>query len=291
MSPARVPRDRTTQIKRVLIGLLLANLAVVGAKFVIGTTTGSLAVIGDAVHSSVDAVNNVLALTVMWVAAREADEDHPYGHTKFETLGALAIVVFLSIGGFELVKGAVTRLVHGSEPLAISGPQIGVLVGTLVINSVVAIYESRRGHDLQSDLLLADAAHTRADVFITGGVLAGVGLSRAGFAFADPLVALIVAGVIVWVAWGIIKRSVPVLVDENALPAAIIQETAEQVTGVRSAYQIRSRGAPHHRFAEVTIAVNGGATVEAAHQIADAVENRLREHLQVHEIVVHVEPC
>jgi cation diffusion facilitator family transporter len=291
MSPARVPRDRTTQIKRVLTGLLLANLAVVGAKFIIGGTTGSLAVLGDAVHSSVDAVNNVLALTVMWVAAREADEEHPYGHTKFETLGALAIVVFLSIGGFELVKGALTRLVRGSEPLAISELQIGVLIGTLAINTIVAIYETRRGHALQSDLLLADAAHTRADVFITGGVLAGVGLSRAGYAFADPLVALLVAGVIVWVAWGIIKRSVPVLVDENALPAAIIRQTAERVTGVHSAYQIRSRGAPHHRFAEVTIAVNGGATVEAAHQIADAVETRLRVELQVHEIVVHVEPC
>jgi cation diffusion facilitator family transporter len=291
MSPARVPRDRSTQIRRVLFGLLIANLAVVGAKFVIGTATGSLAVLGDAVHSSVDAVNNVLALTVMWVAAREPDEDHPYGHTKFETLGALAIVVFLSIGGFELIKGAVARLFYGSEPLVISKAQIAVLASTLVLNTVVAVYETRRGRELQSDILLADAAHTRADVFITIGVLAGVASSRAGLAWADPVVALVVAGVIVWVAWGIIKRSVPVLVDQHALPAEIIRDTAQQVSGVHSAYQIRSRGAPHLRFAEVTISVDGGATVEAAHQIADAVEQKLREHLQLHEVVVHIEPC
>src|SRR3954462_4135619 len=134
MSPARVSRDRTTQIKRVLAGLLIANLAVVGAKFVIGGTTGSLAVLGDAVHSSVDAINNVLALAVMFVAAREPDEEHPYGHTKFETLGALAIVMFLSIGGFELVKGSVARLLYGSAPLVMSLPQLLVLVATLGVN-------------------------------------------------------------------------------------------------------------------------------------------------------------
>src|SRR3954462_1500191 len=126
MSPARVSRDRTTQIKRVLAGLLIANLAVVGAKFVIGGTTGSLAVLGDAVHSSVDAVNNVLALVVMWVAAREPDEEHPYGHTKFETLGALAIVVFLSVGAFELIRASVGELLHGPAPLSVSGTQLTV---------------------------------------------------------------------------------------------------------------------------------------------------------------------
>src|SRR6185503_1366373 len=157
MSPARGPRDRTTQIRRVLFGLLFANLAVVGAKFVIGAASSSLAVLGDAVHSSVDSINNVLALAVMFVAAREPDEEHPYGHTKFETLGALAIVMFLSIGGFELVKGSVARLLHGSAPLAMSLPQLLVLVATLGVNTAVVVYETRRGRELQSDLLLADA--------------------------------------------------------------------------------------------------------------------------------------
>src|SRR5204863_2901349 len=115
----------------VLIGLLIANLAVVGAKFVIGAAAGSLAVLGDAVHSSVDAVNNILALTVMFIAAREPDEEHPYGHTKFETLGALAIVMFLSISGFELVKGAIDWLVHGSGTLAMSLSQVLGLITTL----------------------------------------------------------------------------------------------------------------------------------------------------------------
>jgi len=291
MSPAGAARDRSTQIRRVLLGLLVANVAVVGAKFVIGAVSGSLAVLGDAVHSSVDVINNVVALAVSWIAAREPDEEHPYGHTKFETLGTLAIVMFLSIGGFELVKGSVTRLFQGPEPLAISNGQVAVLAVTLIVNLGVAFYERRRGRELSSDLLLADAAHTRADVFITGCVLGGVLLARSGQGSADPIVALLVAGVVAWVAYGIVRRSVPVLVDEHALPARVIRETAEQVRGVHAAYQIRSRGAPHRRFAEVTIGVDRSASVESAHQIADAVESRLRDELELHEVVVHVEPC
>jgi len=198
MLGARVPTtERTAQIKRVLLGLLLANLAVVVAKFGIWLSSGSLAVLGDGVHSAVDAMNNVLALAVMVIASKQPDEDHPYGHSKFETLGALAIVVFLAVSGFELVKGSVKRLVLGAEPLEIGGLELAILIGTLAVNVVVALYESRRGRDLNSDLLLADASHTKADVGITLAVITGVLLSRAGLGFADPIVALIVAGAIV----------------------------------------------------------------------------------------------
>lgn len=292
MLPARpAVRHRSAQIQRVLISLLIANVAVVGAKFFIGLATRSLAVLGDAVHASVDAMNNVLALVVIYVATQAPDEDHPYGHTKFETLGALAIVVFLSISGFELVKGAVTRIIDGAERLEVSGIHLAVLLATLVVNTVVAWYESRRGHALRSEILLADAAHTRADVLITIGVLAGVLLSRAGLALADPIVALLVAGAIVVIATSIVRRSVPVLVDQHALPARQIRATAERVDGVSSAYDIRSRGAPDQRFAELTIAVNRDATVDVAHGIADEVERRLRDELGFYAIVVHIEPC
>ncbi len=284
-------RDRHAQITRVLIGLLVANLAVVGAKFVIGLNTRSLAVLGDGVHSAVDAMNNVLALILMMIASKEPDEDHPYGHSKFETLGALGIVVFLSISGFELVKGAVHRLIAGAAPLEITPLQLGVLFGTLGVNTVVAVYESRRGHELGSQILLADATHTKADIVITTGVLAGVVLSRAGFGFADPTVALMVAGVIVWLAVGIIRRAVPVLVDEHAAPAPVIRAAVESVKGVHRAYHIRSRGSPEQLFVELTIAVDRDATVEDAHDIADVVERRLRDQLHFTQTVVHVEPC
>ena len=284
-------RSRSVQIRRVLIGLLFANLGIVGAKLTIAAGTGSLAVLGDAVHSTVDAMNNVLGLAVMIVAARGPDEDHPYGHSKFETLAALAIVVFLSVSCFELVKGAISRLVEGGPPLRINEFQLALLLGTLVVNTAVATYESRRGKELNSQLLLADAAHTRADVYITMGVVGGVLLSQAGYSWADPVVALVVAVVIAVIAYGIVARSVPVLVDQHAAPSHDIQAAVEAVYGVIRAYGIRSRSTSEKSFAEVTIAVDRHASVEAAHRVADAVEVRLRDRLAFDEVTVHIEPC
>jgi cation diffusion facilitator family transporter len=283
--------DRNAQVRRVLLGLFIANLCVVVAKLVIGMRSGSLGVLGDAVHSSVDASNNILALAVIWIAARAPDDDHPYGHEKFETLGALAIVMFLSITGFELVKGAITRLSAGAPPIQISNLELGILVGTLLLNTVVTIYEERRGRQLNSPILLADAAHTRADVFVTIGVITGVIFGRNGYGVVDPLMALGVAVVIVLLAYRIVVRTVPELVDKLAMPPEDIQRAAESISGVERAYAIRSRGTQERRFAELTIAVNGAATVEDAHAIADLVESTLQTDLTIHEVVVHIEPC
>ena len=284
--------DRSTAVRRVLRGLLFANIAVVTAKASIGAVAGSLSVLGDAVHSSVDAVYNILGLIVVRVAARAPDEDHPYGHGKFETLGALAIVVFLSITCFELVRSAVGRLIAGGHVVRITDLGLIVLLATLATNILVAWYENRRGRELQSELLIADAAHTRADVFITIGVLIGVLFSRQGHAWVDPVVAIGVALLIVRVAYQILSRTVPVLVDERAIPEPTIRQSAQAVEGVKSAYGIRSRGGNAGvRYAEVTIAVDRGANVAAAHAIADAVEERLKHDLELEQVTVHVEPC
>jgi cation diffusion facilitator family transporter len=281
----------SARVRRVFIGLLFANLAVVAAKLAVGLASGSLAILGSAVDSCVDALNNVLALIVVRVAAKEPDEDHPYGHGKFETLGALAIVGFLSITCFELVRAAVNHLVSGTHRVAISDFQLAVLVLTLGVNVLITWYENRRGTELGSELLVADAAHTRADVFITVGVLIGVLLARQGWWWVDSALAIVVALVIVLVAYRILARTVPVLVDQRALPTTDIQETAQAVAGVKSAYGIRSRGPSDLRYAEVTIAVDRHANVESAHAIADEVEERLKRELQLHEVTVHVEPC
>jgi cation diffusion facilitator family transporter len=278
-------------VRRVFVGLLVANLAVVGVKLAVGIASGSLAVISGAVDSCVDALNNVLALIVVRVAAKEPDEDHPYGHGKFETLGALAIVGLLSITCFELVRGAVNHLVSGTHRVDVSDFQIALLVLTLGVNVLVTWYEHRRGTELGSELLVADAAHTRADVFVTVGVIASVLFARQGWWWIDPVVAIVVALVIVAVAYQIVVRTVPVLVDQRAIPTHRIQDAAEAVPGVKSAYRIRSRGPSDLRYAEVTVCVDRHADVESAHAIADQVEERLKRDLQLHEVTVHVEPC
>ena len=283
--------DRVTSVRRVLMGLLLANVAVVGAKFMVGLAAHSLAVLGDALHSTVDALNNVLGLVVVRAAARPPDDEHPYGHGKFETLGALAIVGFLLVTCFELSRGAVTRLAGAHQPQLVSDVQLVVLVVCLGLNALVAWYEHRRGTELGSELLIADAAHTRSDVLITVGVLASLLLARGGWWWADPALALVIVVVIARVAYQILQRTVPILVDQRALPPTEIRSVAEAVSGVKSAYDIRSRGSAQARYAEVTIAVDKNATVAAAHAIADAVEQRLKHDVRLVEVPVHVEPC
>jgi cation diffusion facilitator family transporter len=299
--PASEPRSSPAAVRRVLVGLLFANLGVLAAKAIVGIASGSLAVLGDALHSSVDSIYNVLGLIVVRVAARAPDEDHPYGHGKFETLGALAVVVFLSITCFELVRSAAQKLLGGGHAITMTDVGVGVLVATLGVNVLVAWYENRRGRDLGSELLIADAAHTRTDVFITVGVLIGVLFARQGHLWVDPVVAIVVALLIVRVAYKILARTVPVLVDERAIPARAIRQTAQSVAGVESAYDIRSRGGRAGdggaggggpvRYAEVTIAVDRHANVETAHAIADEVEERLKRDLALNEVTVHVEPC
>lgn len=284
--------ERGAAVRRVLRGLLVANIAVVIAKAVIGWFAGSLAVMGDAAHSSVDAVYNVLGLIVIRVAAREPDEEHPYGHRKFETLAALGICVVLAVTSFELLRSAIVRLIAGGHAVQMSDAALILLLGTLATNVFVAWYENRRGQQLFSELLIADAAHTRTDVFITIGVLIGVLFSRQGYLWVDSAVAMAIALLIVRVAYQILQRVVPVLVDERAIPAPTIRQSAQAVEGVISAYGIRSRGGNAGvRYAEVTIAVDPNANVAAAHAIADAVEERLKKELELEEVTVHVEPC
>lgn len=290
-SPAAAPPARSAQVRRVLRAILLANLAVVAAKVVVGLGTGSLAVIGDAMHSSIDVINNVFGLAVMRIAGKGPDAEHPYGHAKFETLGALLIVVFLSVSLFELLLGAARRLLEAAPPPEVNTLALALLAGTLVVNLGVVAYESRAARRLDSALLAADAAHTRVDVYITVAVLLGLLAARLGEGWTDPVLAIIVAALVAKAGFEIVRRAIPSLVDERAFEERTIRHVAEGVGGVASAYSIRSRAAGSLQFAELTIAVDGGTDVATAHEITDAVERRLREQLNLHEIVVHVEPC
>jgi len=284
-------REKASGVRRALGGILVANLIVVVIKFTVGIDTNSLAVFGDALQSSVDAASNIFGIFVVRVASKAPDEDHPYGHSKFETLGALLIALFLVLSIFELVRGAMARLMSGAPSLNVSSTALGLLVFTLLLNIGVVWYETHAARRLKSDLLLADALHTRTDVFITLGVLGGLALARAGLAWADPALGLIVAVLVGRAGYQILRRAIPSLVDERAFDQTTIQQEAEGVDGVVSAYAIRSRLAGDRRFAELTIAVDGGADVASAHRIADQVEGRLKDSLHLDEVTVHVEPC
>jgi cation diffusion facilitator family transporter len=276
-------------VRRALIIVLALNAMVTTIKLIIGVRTAVLTVVGAALESGLDLLNNFLALTVVAIAQRAPDAEHPYGHAKFESLGMLAVVGFLSISCFELLRAGVTSLILGGAMGRANAADLVLVASTLGVNSFVVWYESRRGRQLGSGLLLADAAHTRSDILVTLLAIASLWLSSR-VSRADGALAIVVAGIIAWTGYQILRASIPVLVDERAMEADEIRAAAKTVPGVREVREIRSRATGAKPFAEVTIAVSGGSSVAEAHTLADAVERAVAERLGGGQVTVHVEP-
>src|SRR6476469_3701707 len=135
--------DNRSQVRRVLIITLLLNLFVMALKAVVGSSTGSLSLLADALHSVTDSANNILGLITSRFSSPTPDRDHPYGHQKFEAVGALGIAAFLGIACFEILQGAVEKILKGGEPVKISPPELWLLLLVLGINIFIAFYERR----------------------------------------------------------------------------------------------------------------------------------------------------
>ncbi len=278
-------------MRGVLARVLVLNLVVVAIKLAVGLRTEALSVLGAALESSLDLLNNVVGMILVSVAARAPDETHPYGHEKFETLGALAIVTFLSISCFELLREGIVQLRRAHVPASPSILEIGLIVLTLAVNAFIVMYERRRGRELSSAFLVADAAHTNSDLYVTLLALASLLLTRLGFGALDPVLALLVAVIIAWNGYQILRETVPILVDERGLDSADVRRIVERIPEISEVRSVRSRaGASGVVFAEVTVGVDGSTSVAEAHAIADEVEHRIADALGASEVIVHVEP-
>jgi cation diffusion facilitator family transporter len=283
---------RSPAVRRVLMHVLWLNALVVVIKLVVGIRTASLTVLGAALESGLDALNNVIGMLLVSIAARAPDEDHPYGHDKFETLGALGIVGFLSISCFELMREGVTVLAGGGAATRASPADVTTIMMTLAINAFVVWYERRRGREMGSAFLLADAEHTRGDILVTVLALVSLFLGRHGGKQIDASLAIAVALIIAWSGWRILQRSIPILVDQRAVEATELRRIIADIPGINEVRGIRSRySASGVLFAELTIAVPGGTPVDVAHALADRVEDAVGRKYGAAEITVHVEPA
>jgi len=281
-------RGYARRVRRVLVVALGLNVALALAKLAVGLRADSLSVIGDALHSGVDAVANVAAILVLRFAEAPADEDHPYGHAKYETLAAFVLSGLLVLTAFELGRAAVERLLTPVAPV-VSPLLVGVMVATLAVNVFVATMETRAGRREGSQILLADAAQSRGDAYVTLAVLGGLALSEMGFAHADALLALAVAFFIAAAAYKVFRDALPVLTDRIAHDPQTIARVVRGVPGVVNVHDIRSRGGPRDAFVQMHLVVDR-SDVAGAHAIADEVERRVSQELGVKEVFVHVEP-
>lgn len=290
--PADGLTSRPREVRKVLWVVLGLNLAVAALKAFIGVWTGSLGVLGDALHSTTDGLSNVVALVGIHFAISPPDREHPYGHAKFETLAGFGIAGFLLITGFELLQQAFHRLASpGTHVIDASLPAVLLLASTFVINLVVTLYEAREAKRLDSDLLAADAAHTRSDLLVTLGLIGGILLANRGMPWLDPVITIGIAAVILFSGLRIIRVNMPTLVDEAYFDADELCAVAMACPGVMACRNVRTRGRPGTAFTELTIDVPPDLTVAEAHAITDQIEADLVARFGAMEIVIHVEPA
>lgn len=289
--------DNRSQVRRVLLITLLLNLLVMVIKIALGWWTGSLSLLADALHSVTDSANNVLGLVANHFASPQPDREHPYGHQKFDGVGALGIAAFLAIACFEILSGAIKRIVFGGEEVNMSAGALWTLLIVLGINIFVAFYERNVGQKIGSSILIADSQHTMSDIWVTITVMAGLIGVWLGNIFNLPLFnwfdvafAFPVALLVFTSAWKVLKQNLPWLVDRMAIAPEAIHAIAIQVPGVMNCHSIASRGVLGRQvFIEMHMIV-AASDIETAHKITEAVEERLRERFAPVRVLIHIEP-
>jgi cation diffusion facilitator family transporter len=277
------------EIKKILKIILVLNILVASVKFFIGFKSGSLSIIGDATHSSIDSVNNIVALVAIKIASEPADENHPYGYNKFETLGALAIVAFLAITSFELIEKSITRFIHPVELPNVDMSMIYLLIGTLVVNIFVWLYEKTAAEKYKSEILHADAAHTFSDILVTLSILVSVFFIIKGYFWLDPVLTLIIALIILYSGWEIVQRTVPILVDKAWITEKEVSEMILTTPKVIAYHSFRSRKVHDHAFAELSVKFDTDSLQEA-HTLSHEIEHMLIDKFGKAKITIHIEP-
>ena len=279
-------------IRRVLYITMYLNLAAMACKLGVGYWTGALSLIADGYDSLFDGAGNVIGLIGIYIASRPADREHPYGHRKFETMSAITISLMLFITTWELFQSAWERL---RDPQMIS-PEInlwsfGSLLVSIGVHVAVVLYELNAGRRLKSDVLVADAMHTKADIYISVSVIAGLIAVYLGYPIVDPLLALVIAVLIAKIGIDIVRESSKTLLDGAVVPMSEIERIVMGVRDVRACHTIRSRGHEDAIYVDLHIQVSPAMTTAQSHAIAHDVQHRLRAEIpSVQDVVVHVEP-
>jgi cation diffusion facilitator family transporter len=282
---------RYQAIKWTLIIILIVNLSVALAKGIYGVTTNSLSLIADALHSFFDASSNIIGLIAIRLARKPADTEHPYGHWKYETVAAIIIAAMIFLTGIEIIESAIERVIAPTTP-EVTVVSFIIVIGTIIINFITTIYEQKRGQALDSSILMADALHTRSDIFVSMSVLVSFIGILLGFPIIDPIVAIFVAAMIFHTGIEITKESIEVLVDTSVVDPSKIQSIVNQVEGVVDSHKIRSRGQHNKITIDLHVMVDPEISVHDGHDVASKVEQTLMDKIPgVRDVTVHIGPA
>lgn len=279
--------QRDNQVRRIILIEGFANLLVLVGKIFVGLSTGSMAILADAIHSLTDMSNNIIAWVVIYFSSLPADREHPYGHRKFETLAVFILASILVVFAFEVAINAITK---EATEIASSSIELVIMLTVLAINILVTSWQHMWAKRLKSDILHADASHTLSDVLVTITVIVGWQLSAIGYIWVDQICAFGVALLIIYLAFNLFRRSVPILLDQYAIEPEKLTNIVKQVHGVKKVYRIRSRWIGQTCAIDLVISVDPTLSTEESHKITDEIEAVIENRFDETDISIHVEP-
>lgn len=277
--------ERNRAVVRVIWVTLLLNWTIAAVKIFVGMISGSMTVLADGLHAIIDGTNNILGIVAMRLASAPADEEHPYGHHKFENVAAMIIGGLIFVIGWEVTKEVVSKAMQlwkGISAGPVSGPQfewlyVVLLIGTLAANIAISTYEWRAGKRLQSSFLTADALHTRSDIVVTAMGLASL-VFGSRILWLDLLLAVIVVGFVFYAGWCIVRENMDVFTDRVRLNPVEVREVVDRVPGVLNTHAIRSHGTATSVHLDLHIVIPENTTAKEAEAIEEEVRETLLKH-------------
>ena len=278
---------------KIAMGSIAIGIVVLALKTLAWRLTGSVALLSDALESTVNVATALAALIAIRIAQRPADQSHPYGHHKAEFLSAVLEGVMIIVAALLILEEAF----HGiRNPRPLDAPVLGLAINAFAgaINAVWCSVLIRQGRRLKSPALVADGRHLLSDVVTSAGVILGVSLAIAtGHAILDPILAAVVAVNILWSGWKVMTASLGGLMDRavsDDMLRDIRATISDHADGAIEAHDLRTRHAGSMTFIDFHLVVDGETPVAEAHAICDRIEAALRRQLDDAQITIHVEP-
>mgnify|MGYP000067481202 CR=1 FL=1 len=282
--------NRIAEINKVLWTILALNIMVSIIKLAVGYAIASSSMVADGFHSFSDSSSNIIGLIGTAIAAKPADESHPYGHKKFETFTSLVIALLLFIVSINIMKSSAAKLVEPTIP-QVDIYSFIVMIITIAINIFVIIYETKQGKKLKSDILISDAIHTKTDVYVSLSVIFSLIAVKLGYPILDPIISLVISIVIIKAGVDILINSSKVLCDAAVLDPQEVMNLVSKIDGVLDCHRVRSRGSEDDFSLNLHILVDPAMSVAQSHELHHKIEGEIRKHFSgVHYIDIHIEP-
>lgn len=282
--------NRYSQILKIVWIIFFLNLIVAVTKIILGIYTKSASISADGFHSTGDAMDNIIGIVGISLASKPKDRDHAYGHEKYETLASFMVGIILLILAINVISDSINRFINPVIP-EITTLSFIVIIITIIINLFVSKYEYNKGKKLKSEFLISDSLHTRSDIYVSLSVLATIYFVKLGYPILDTIISLIIAIVIGMTGIRVLKSATHVLTDASILNPKELSQVVLTIPEVKNCHSIRTRGNLADIKIDLHITVNEKMQVREAHEIANNIEELIKnKYNNISEVIVHVEP-